>query len=113
MFYDSYRFIEEAKKKGGRVLVHCIQGISRSATIVISYIMLTHKFTYDETLKFVEQRRKIVSPNLGFTVQTTIFRQRVFEGYDSLKYKPKIFSLGFISMTSKTVVARYVRNLVY
>lgn len=70
--------------------------------------MLSKKLNYDDALKYVEERRKIVSPNLGFSIQAQIFQQRVFEGYDSLKNKPKIFSLGFISMTSKAVVARYV-----
>ena len=91
---------------GGRVLVHCVQGISRSSTIVISYLMLTQNLNYEDALKFVESRRKIVSPNLGFSIQAQIFYKRICN--EHLKYNPKVFNLGFISMTSKTVVPRYV-----
>lgn len=110
-FYDAYSFIEKAKEKGGKVLIHCIQGISRSTTLVLSYLILSRKLTYEQALKHVEERRKIVSPNLGFSLQAQTFYQRVYEGYDSLKYTPKIFGLGFISATSDNVVCRFVSLL--
>ena len=29
VFYDAASFIESARQQGGRVLVHCVQGVSR------------------------------------------------------------------------------------
>jgi len=75
--------------------------------------MLTQGLSYDNALKFVESRRKIVSPNLGFSIQAQLFYKRVYDGYDALKFYPKVFNLGFISMTSKTVVPRFVSKTFY
>lgn len=38
-FEPAIDFINKATNDGGRVLVHCHEGVSRSATIVISYLI--------------------------------------------------------------------------
>ena len=38
-FKACHRFLNNAFAQGGRVLVHCYAGISRSATIIISWLM--------------------------------------------------------------------------
>ena len=38
-FQICIRFIKEAIEQGGQVLVHCFAGVSRSATVVIAYLM--------------------------------------------------------------------------
>ncbi len=35
IFYDAIEFINKAKDQGGRVLVHCVQGISRYSRLYI------------------------------------------------------------------------------
>ena len=66
VFYDAIDFFEEAKKEGGKVYVHCVQGVSRSATIVISYLMFTRKMTFHDAFSYVRERRGIINPNTGF-----------------------------------------------
>ncbi|MED6289083.1 Dual specificity protein phosphatase 16, partial [Characodon lateralis] len=47
----SVEFIEKAKASNARVLVHCLAGISRSATIAIAYIMKRMDMSLDEAYR--------------------------------------------------------------
>ncbi len=67
-FGDCLNFIDGNEK----VLVHCMHGQSRSATIVIAYLMWKKKMNYDEAFTFVNNRRKIF-PNEGFIEQLKLF----------------------------------------
>jgi hypothetical protein len=60
---------EDESKKGGSVLVHCEQGISRSATVVIAYLMRYHNMPIDEAYGVCKTRRHKVNPNQGFWKQ--------------------------------------------
>lgn len=53
----------------GNVLVHCTAGISRSATIVIMYLMKKYNESYEHILSYVKGKRKCVDPNKGFLEQ--------------------------------------------
>lgn len=50
----------------GCVLVHCRRGISRSAAVVVGYLMASEGLSYDEALQHVSSQRSCVSLNLGF-----------------------------------------------
>mmetsp|Transcript_23034 Transcript_23034/g.22395 ORF Transcript_23034/g.22395 Transcript_23034/m.22395 type:complete len:188 (+) Transcript_23034:946-1509(+) len=45
LFYDAIEFIDEAKRKGGKIYVHCVQGVSRSATICLAYLIFQRQLT--------------------------------------------------------------------
>ncbi|KAJ7266452.1 protein-tyrosine phosphatase-like protein [Mycena haematopus] len=59
-------YIERALKRGEGVLVHCQQGISRSPSIVIAYLIRNHGMSYDAALAFVRRKRACAKPNSGF-----------------------------------------------
>eukprot|EP01114_Cavostelium_apophysatum_P011070 TRINITY_DN25245_c0_g1_i1.p1 TRINITY_DN25245_c0_g1~~TRINITY_DN25245_c0_g1_i1.p1 ORF type:complete len:297 (-),score=34.59 TRINITY_DN25245_c0_g1_i1:2-841(-) len=71
-FDETYKFIEEGRKQGG-VLVHCMAGISRSASVVIAFIMKLNKSQYEETMLLVKKKRGIVFPNEGFQRQLQLY----------------------------------------
>ncbi|XP_029698885.1 dual specificity phosphatase DUPD1-like isoform X1 [Takifugu rubripes] len=67
-FRDAAEFIHVALRQQGKVLVHCARGISRSATLVLAYLMLREGLTLVEALEAVCRHRNIL-PNVGFLNQ--------------------------------------------
>ncbi|KAM4851193.1 dual specificity protein phosphatase 8 [Urocitellus parryii] len=65
----SIEFIDKAKLSSCQVIVHCLAGISRSATIAIAYIMKTMGMSSDDAYRFVKDRRPSISPNFNFLGQ--------------------------------------------
>ncbi len=76
-FPAAFTFLDGAKLAGGRVLVHCQMGISRSATVVIAYVMRSLRLSYEEALNYVRHRRRVIDPNLTFLNQLMAFGQRL------------------------------------
>ena len=67
--------------------MHCAAGVSRSASIVIAYIMWDKKMSFEEAFEFVESKRNI-GPNNGFIEQLKLFEKELIEkNYDIDKIK--------------------------
>ncbi len=49
-----------------KILVHCMAGVSRSASIVVYYLMKDEGLTFDQALARVRKSREFVNPNRGF-----------------------------------------------
>ncbi|NXS16504.1 DS13B phosphatase, partial [Mystacornis crossleyi] len=68
-FYDAANFIGKAlNSSGGKVFVHCAMGVSRSATLVLAFLMIREHMTLVDALKTVSAHRNIC-PNSGFLSQ--------------------------------------------
>jgi protein-tyrosine phosphatase len=52
-FKECIEFINKAVRRKENILIHCRAGMSRSASIVISYLMIVHYMKYEEALKYV------------------------------------------------------------
>ena len=50
----------------GNVFVHCYAGISRSASIIIAYLILKKNYTYSDAYNLLKSKRPIIHPNSGF-----------------------------------------------
>ncbi|XP_005988310.1 dual specificity phosphatase 29 [Latimeria chalumnae] len=68
-FYTAAQFIDSAlRKEGSRLLVHCAMGRSRSATLVLAYLMIYKNMTVVDAIQQVIKHRCIL-PNRGFLKQ--------------------------------------------
>ncbi|XP_075591967.1 protein phosphatase Slingshot [Dermatophagoides farinae] len=71
---DTYYYIRKAKDEGVKVLVHCKKGISRSASVVVAYIMKEKCYDLDEALRYVRTHRSTIRPNPAFLQQLIIYQ---------------------------------------
>ncbi|CAE7031161.1 Dusp14 [Symbiodinium sp. CCMP2592] len=59
------------------VLVHCRAGVSRSASVVLAYLVACQRMTLADAFVLLRSRRCIVTPNLGFFEQLSIWEKEV------------------------------------
>jgi dual specificity MAP kinase phosphatase len=78
-FEETFEFIDRAREAGGGVLVHCASGISRSATIIIAYVMRKKQLTYRKAQEMVSEVRPIICPNIGFVEQLKAYEKTLFK----------------------------------
>lgn len=74
---ETVEFIHQALTTGGKVLVHCSQGISRSASIVIGYLIYAQKLPYAQAFMITATARPIIQPNYGFEQQLIKYQEKV------------------------------------
>jgi len=67
-FPEAIRFIDDGRKHGN-VLVHCKSGISRSASIILAYIICRLGKSYKAAYRQVNNARPCINPNEGFVKQ--------------------------------------------
>lgn len=77
-FNEIADFIESARLDGGKVLVHCNMGISRSTAGTVAYIMKYKQTSLLDAFRCVRQRRPISSPNRGFLTQLGDYEYYLF-----------------------------------
>ncbi|XP_066998018.2 dual specificity protein phosphatase 19-like [Anabrus simplex] len=64
----SIAFIDHARDVQGRVFVHCNAGVSRSASVIIGYL-IKEGMSFIHAYQYLKERRKVVNPNEGFISQ--------------------------------------------
>ncbi len=70
-------FIESAEQLGGKVLVQCFGGVSRSPAVVVAWLIKKNGMQVDEAIEFIKKRRPGININKGFLEQLNIFRQKI------------------------------------
>ncbi|GAA5866831.1 hypothetical protein JCM3774_001815 [Rhodotorula dairenensis] len=78
---EALEFIRTAREQGGKVLVHCKVGVSRSASIVIAYLMREMGLDLASSYLLTRSRRLniLVQPNLPFIAALHAFEAELLE----------------------------------
>ncbi|XP_013597850.1 PREDICTED: dual specificity protein phosphatase PHS1 [Brassica oleracea var. oleracea] len=66
IFQEALDFINQGEETGGKILVHCFEGRSRSATVVLAYLMLRKNLTLLEAWSKLRKVHRRAQPNDGF-----------------------------------------------
>ena len=81
-FRPAADFVARATQAGGLLVINCLVGLSRSATVLAAALMINNKWTAKRSLKIMRNMRP-VKPNMGFMVQLlTLETQLRGEGID-------------------------------
>lgn len=111
-FDSSNEFIESALKvPSNKVYVHCVAGISRSASLVIAYIMKTRSMNYSEAFDLVSSKRRVIDPNEGFVKQLNLYHRMNYKldisnieyrriVLDALVFDFRLISLSYYQVSS-------------
>ena len=73
------KFIDEQIKINNPIYVHCEQGLSRSATLIMYYLMTREKKTFKDSFFYLKQLRNVVCPTTGFIKSLCLLDQKLFD----------------------------------
>ncbi|TFK24878.1 hypothetical protein FA15DRAFT_669078 [Coprinopsis marcescibilis] len=69
-------FLDDARLHSAPTYVHCKAGKSRSVTAVMAYLIHANRWTLSRAYSFVLERRKGISPNIGFVSELMNFEEQ-------------------------------------
>ena len=74
-FDELFQYIDKVLDQNLKVLIHCKGGFSRSATVVIAYLMHSQNLSLKTAHDIVKEKRPIIRPNIGFWKQLISFEK--------------------------------------
>ncbi|KAM7539422.1 hypothetical protein Aperf_G00000059252 [Anoplocephala perfoliata] len=76
--------IAREARRGGKTAVHCMAGISRSATVVLAYLMKHQRLSLSDAYNLVISVRPCIQPNIGFWRQLIDYEESLY-GYRTMR----------------------------
>ncbi|ODV67644.1 dual specificity protein phosphatase 12 [Hyphopichia burtonii NRRL Y-1933] len=64
---------EKKRKHEGAILIHCSQGVSRSVSVIMAYLMFKYKLKFPQALHAIKRKSPSAEPNEGFQEQLKLF----------------------------------------
>jgi protein-tyrosine phosphatase len=66
IFDEAVDYIKQNLDENKKLFVHCMAGISRSASVIIYYLMKYEGYTYEDAYTEVKDLRPVIKPNRFF-----------------------------------------------
>ena len=91
-FFQTIDFVENEKEsnKPKKILIHCIEGISRAPALIAGYLMWKQNIKTENAIEYIKSKRKCIDINLGFIIQLQKWENYLFSSRD----KMQIFKLS-------------------
>ena len=71
-----YDFIDASISNKKNILVHCQMGKSRSASVIIYYLMRKYNMTYNSAKTLLRSKRSLIEPNSYFEKQLSVINKK-------------------------------------
>ena len=85
-FFQAIDFIEsDYKKSTKKILIHCIEGISRAPAIIAGYLMWKDNLKTEKAIELVKSKRNCVDINLGFIIQLHKWENYLFSPVEKMQ----------------------------
>eukprot|EP01119_Soliformovum_irregulare_P003294 TRINITY_DN13654_c0_g1_i1.p1 TRINITY_DN13654_c0_g1~~TRINITY_DN13654_c0_g1_i1.p1 ORF type:complete len:180 (-),score=17.19 TRINITY_DN13654_c0_g1_i1:85-624(-) len=78
VFDQCFEFIEKGHATNCKVLVHCVAGINRSASITMAYLMKKNNWTFEQAYTHVRGRRSQVFPHMSYVSQLLAYETHLY-----------------------------------
>ncbi|CAM0913070.1 unnamed protein product [Alopecurus aequalis] len=102
LFEEASDFIDRVYVVGGKILIHCFEGKSRSATVVLAYLMLRKGFTLAKAWNLLKKVHRRAQPNDGFAKALLALDKRL-HGKVSMDWQQKRPEMKVCPICSKNV----------
>jgi hypothetical protein len=79
-------FINKGLERGGGVLVHCHAGRSRSCSLLLAWLMQSHKWSLKKALEYLQTHRPEAAPNAGYMAALLMLEEQL-HGKQTVKLK--------------------------
>jgi protein-tyrosine phosphatase len=82
-FFDPFiEFVHNTIKNDGKIMIHCFMGSSRSAILVVLYLIHFKSYTMENSIKFITDRRHRVNINITYIEELKTYLRK-----HNIKYK--------------------------
>ncbi|VDQ03986.1 unnamed protein product [Trichobilharzia regenti] len=105
--------IAAESRRGGKTLVHCMAGVSRSSTLILAYLMRHTNMSLADAYQHVRSIRPCIQPNPGFWRQLLEYEEKL-RGSRSVRLLPSVSYSGTSNInhgTNRLFYSSHPRNI--